>query len=60
MSYICITIVSHTHTLGTMSRVLHVEKPTPNLLTFVRGLKEQKDADKKKLSAKKDVYFPKK
>ena len=41
------------------AQTLHIENPTKELLEFFRNLRFEKEEQKTKLVAKKDIFFPK-
>lgn len=42
------------------AKSLHIDKPSKELLAFVRGLSAKKEEDKKKLASLKGKYFSEK
>ena len=42
-----------------IAQTLHIENPSKELLEFFRNLRAEKEEHKKKLVAKKDLFFPK-
>ena len=41
------------------AQTIHIEKPSKELLQFLRELRAKKEETKSNLIAKKDLYFPK-
>lgn len=41
-------------------KTLYIDKPSSQLLQIVRKMRDEKEANKKDLASKRDVYFPKK
>jgi hypothetical protein len=42
-----------------VSKTLHIEKPSKELLQLVRNMRAKKEADKIQLTSMRDVYFSK-
>jgi hypothetical protein len=40
------------------AQTLHIENPSKELVTFFRKIRAEKEENKAKLLAKKDLYFP--
>ena len=60
-NFVCLLNQLIKQTINQMStKTLHIDKPSKDLLTFVRALREKKEEDKKKLASMKDMYFSKK
>ena len=43
-----------------VSKTLYINKPSKKLLELVRNIRQQKEAERKKIASMEDVYFPKK